>query len=140
VISRTLATAAALLALAAAPAAAAFTPGSDGAGDPFFPQGGNGGYEVSHYSLKLDYEPQNEQLAGDAAISARATQDLSRFNLDLVGFKVSSVTVNGTAASFSRKGQELAPPQSRLQRPCGLRRPRELRARPRQVQGRLDSH
>jgi aminopeptidase N len=124
VISRTLATAAALLALAAAPAAAAFTPGSDGAGDPFFPQGGNGGYEVSHYSLKLDYEPQNEQLAGDAAISARATQDLSRFNLDLVGFKVSSVTVNGTAASFSRKGQELTITPS-----AGLRRNRDFSVR-----------
>jgi aminopeptidase N len=124
VISRTLATAAALLALAAAPAAAAFTPGSDGAGDPFFPQGGNGGYEVSHYSLKLDYEPQNEQLAGDAAISARATQDLSRFNLDLVGFKVSSVTVNGTAASFSRKGQELTITPS-----AGLRRNRDFTVR-----------
>ncbi len=123
-ISRTLATAAALLALAATPAAAAFTPGSDGAGVPFFPQGGIGGYEVSHYSLKLDYEPQNEQLAGDAAISARATQDLSRFNLDLVGFKVSSVTVNGNAAAFSRKGQELTITPS-----AGLRRNRDFTVR-----------
>ena len=96
-----------LFAVSAAPAAADFTPGAAGAGDPFFPQGGNGGYEVRHYSLKLDYAPQNEQLAGNVTISARATQDLSSFNLDLGGFKVDSVTVNGSAASFTRKGQEL---------------------------------
>ena len=43
---------------------------------------------MTHYSLKLDYEPQNEQLDGDVTITARATQDLSSFNLDLRGFKV----------------------------------------------------
>jgi aminopeptidase N len=124
VISRALCIAAALLAVTAAPAAAAFTPGSAGAGDPFFPQAGNGGYEVRHYSLKLDYEPQNEQLAGDVTINARATQDLSRFNLDLRGFKVSSVKVNGSAASFTRKGQELTITPS-----AGLRRGRDFSVR-----------
>jgi hypothetical protein len=65
-----------LLVLLAAPAQADFTPGAAGAGDPFFPNAGNGGYDVQHYSLKLDYGPQNEQLDGDVTISARATQDL----------------------------------------------------------------
>jgi aminopeptidase N len=124
VIFRALSSAAVLLAISAAPAAAAFTPGAAGAGDPFFPQGGNGGYEVRHYSLKLDYEPQNDQLDGRADISARATQDLSSFNLDLVGFKVESVTVNGSAASFSRKGQELTITPS-----AGLRRNRDFSVR-----------
>jgi aminopeptidase N len=124
VISRALGLTAAVLAISAAPAAADFTPGAAGAGDPFFPQGGNGGYEVRHYSLKLDYEPQNEQLDGRAEITARATQDLSSFNLDLVGFKVESVTVNGNAASFSRKGQELTITPS-----AGLRRNRDFSVR-----------
>jgi aminopeptidase N len=124
VISRALSTAAAFLAVSAAPAAAAFTPGSDGAGDPFFPQAGNGGYDVRNYSLKLDYEPQNEQLDGDATITASATQDLSSFNLDLRGFKVDSVTVNGSAASFARKGQELTVTPA-----AGLRRNREFAVR-----------
>jgi aminopeptidase N len=124
VISRALATAAALLAVSAAPAAAAFTPGSAGAGDPFFPQAGNGGYEVRHYSLKLDYEPQNEQLDGDATITARATQDLSSFNLDLRDLKVASVTVNGAAANFTRKGQELT-----ISPAAGLRKGREFTTR-----------
>jgi aminopeptidase N len=121
---RSLCAALVLLAVAAAPAAAEFTPGADGAGDPFYPNAGNGGYDVRHYSLKLDYEPQNEQLAGDVSISARATQDLSSFNLDLRGYKVQSVTVNGSAASFSRKGQELTITPS-----AGLRRNRDFNVR-----------
>jgi aminopeptidase N len=124
VISRALSTAAAFLAVSAAPAAAAFTPGSDGAGDPFFPQAGNGGYDVRNYSLKLDYEPQNEELDGDVTITASATQDLSSFNLDLVGFKVGSVTVNGSVASFARKGQELTVTPS-----AGIRRNRDFTVR-----------
>ena len=87
--------------------AAAFTPGSTGAGDPFFPFAGNGGYEVRHYSLRLDYEPQNNSLDARAVLSARTTQDLSRFDLDLRGLHVSQVTVDGDAAAFRREGQEL---------------------------------
>jgi len=46
----------ALSAVVLAPAAlgASFTPGSDGLGDPMFPLAGNGGYDVSNYSLTLD--------------------------------------------------------------------------------------
>ena len=88
-------------------ALAAFTPGSAGAGDPFFPLAGNGGYDVTHYSLGLDYAPAGNQLVGTAVITATATQDLSRFDLDLRGFAITQLLVNGTAASFSRDGQEL---------------------------------
>ena len=123
-IRRSLSAAAVLLAVSAAPAAAAFTPGAAGVGDPFYPQGGNGGYDVRTYSLKLAYEPQNEQLDGDVTITARATQDLSRFNLDLRDLKVESVRVNGAAASFTRKGQELM-----ITPASGLRRGREFTTR-----------
>jgi aminopeptidase N len=123
-IRRSLSAAAVLLALSAAPATAAFTPGASGAGDPFYPQAGNGGYDVRHYSLKLDYEPQNEQLDGDVTITARATQDLSSFNLDLRDLKVDGITVNGAAASFTRKGQELT-----ITPPAGLRKGREFTTR-----------
>jgi aminopeptidase N len=121
---RSLAAAAVLLAVSAAPAAAAFTPGAAGAGDPFYPQAGNGGYDVRSYSLKLGYEPQNEQLDGDVTIVARATQDLSRFNLDLRGLKVSSVTVNGARATFTRKDQELTVTPA-----SGLRKGRDFTTR-----------
>jgi hypothetical protein len=68
---------------------------------------GNGGYDVRHYSLQLGYEPQNNALDARAVISARATQDLSRFDLDLRGLHVGQVTVGGDPAAFERDGQEL---------------------------------
>jgi aminopeptidase N len=105
---RRLALCGALLALAhAAPAHAAFTPGDPGLGDPFFPLAGNGGYDVGHYGLTLSYDPATRLLDGRAVISATATQDLSRFDLDLRGFAISALTVDGRPATFSRAGQEL---------------------------------
>lgn len=74
---------------------------------PSFPLAGNGGYEVRHYSLRLDYEPRNNALDARAVISARAMQDLSRFDLDLRGLHVGQVTVDGDRAVFKRQGQEL---------------------------------
>ena len=53
-------------------AADGFVPGSPGLGDPFFPNAGNGGYDVSHYSLTLAYEPSSNRLSGTAAITATA--------------------------------------------------------------------
>jgi len=84
-----------------------FSPGSAGLGDPLYPQGGNGGYDVQHYGLTLDYEPSTNFLQAQARISALATQGLSRFNLDLRGFSIASLRVDGRAASFTRSGQEL---------------------------------
>ena len=88
-------------------AGAAFGPGSSGLGDPFFPLAGNGGYDVSHYGLDLSYEPSTNDLVGTATITATATQDLSRFDLDLRGFSISRLEVDGRAATFTRDGQEL---------------------------------
>jgi aminopeptidase N len=99
--------AAALMVCAPAAGAATFTPGAPGAGDPFFPLAGNGGYDVRNYSLRLDFEPRNNALSARAVITARATQNLSRFDLDLRGLHVGGVTVDGTQASFRRDGQEL---------------------------------
>jgi aminopeptidase N len=113
-----------LLAVVASPASADFTPGAAGGGDPFYPQAGNGGYDVQSYSAKLDYKPQNEQLDGDVTIDARATQDLSSFNLDLRDLRISTVTVNGADASFTRKGQEVTVTPA-----AGLRRNRDFTAR-----------
>ncbi|AZQ39669.1 M1 family peptidase [Streptomyces cyaneochromogenes] len=92
----------ALLAAAAPP-----SPGSPGAGDPYFPLAGNGGYHVGHYDLTLRYDPAGRHLDGKAVLYARATQKLSRFNLDLNGLKVTGLTVGRDKAGFSRDGQEL---------------------------------
>jgi aminopeptidase N len=105
--SRFLALAGALAAsLVVAAPAAAYSPGAPGAGDPYYPFAGNGGYDVSHYDLELDYQPGDPDfLRGEAEITARATQSLSRFNLDLrPWFDVSRLEVNGSHATFTREG------------------------------------
>ncbi|MFF8845728.1 M1 family metallopeptidase [Streptomyces sp. NPDC015127] len=82
-------------------------PGAAGVRDPYFPRLGNGGYDVQHYGLALDYDPATGRLAGTAEITARATQDLSAFHLDLRGLTVESATVDGRRAAANRAGDEL---------------------------------
>ncbi|MFC6878252.1 MULTISPECIES: M1 family metallopeptidase [Actinomadura] len=110
--------AAASAAPAPAPKPARGVPGAPGAGDRYFANAGNGGYDVAHYDIALTYKPLTAPTPGrnagrdaviDAAvtITARATQRLSRFDLDFRGPRVSSVLVNGRRAAFRREGQEL---------------------------------
>jgi hypothetical protein len=96
-----------LLLATAAPAQAAPHPGAAGIGDPYFPKDGNGGYDVSHYDLNIAYTPKSRVLRGVATITAKATQDLSAFNLDLDGLTVRSVKVGGRAAKWRLEGGEL---------------------------------
>ncbi|MEV6836678.1 M1 family metallopeptidase [Streptomyces sp. NPDC051133] len=93
--------------IGAAGPAAAGTTGTAGAGDPYFPLSGNGGYHVRHYGLTLRYDTASRRLDGTAVLTARATQRLTRFDLDLSGLKVTGVTVDRAAAAFRRDGQEL---------------------------------
>ncbi|MEU2282476.1 M1 family metallopeptidase [Streptomyces sp. NPDC013178] len=88
--------------LTALPASAA----SGGAGDPYYPEDGNSGYDVSEYDVHVNYDPAHpRQLQGDTTVRAVATEDLDRLHLDLEGFSVTSVTVDGTPArSVSREG------------------------------------
>ena len=81
--------------------------GSPSGGDPYFPAAGNGGYDVKHYDLALDYTPATRALKGKAVIVATATSTLSSFNLDLRGLSVSSVTVNFRPAPFTNAQGEL---------------------------------
>lgn len=81
--------------------------GASGLGDPYFPKAGNGGYDVAHYALRLSYDPDARHLSGTASVTARATQDLSAFDLDLKGLDVEEVTVEGERARWERDGQEL---------------------------------
>ncbi|MCH0541677.1 M1 family metallopeptidase [Streptomyces sp. MUM 203J] len=94
---------AASLMLAIPASAAGFEPGAPGIGDPYYPAGGNGGYDVSHYDLRLRYQPATDRLEGTATLLATPTQNLSRFNLDM-GLKVSEVRVNGRKAGFRTTG------------------------------------
>ncbi|RKR91162.1 peptidase M1-like protein [Micromonospora pisi] len=97
-----------ILTVTGAPASATWSrTGAPGVGDGYFPLAGNGGYDVRHYGLEIRYQPATRAFSGVATISARATERLSRFNLDLRGFDVRSVTVDGHSARYDRDGQEL---------------------------------
>ncbi|NDZ81092.1 M1 family metallopeptidase [Streptomyces sp. SID10853] len=100
---------AALLLLAACGGGVHGKPGGDRLHDPdpYFPRLGNGGYDVSHYSLTLAYDPDSGRLTGTADITARATQDLSAFSLDFTGMTVRGATVDGRYAPVNRAGSEL---------------------------------
>ncbi|MET7877105.1 M1 family metallopeptidase [Micromonospora sp. DT68] len=94
-----------------------FRPGAADAGDPYVPGRGNGGYDVTHYGLGVRYDPTTDRLTGRAAITATATQDLSRFNLDLAGLDVGAVTVDQARAEHRRDASELVvTPRDRLPR------------------------
>ena len=98
--------------LVSAPAAAhphGGTPGDPGLGDELFPDLGNGGYDVLHYDVGLRYATADpaQPVTGTVTIAARATQSLSRFNLDFAGDSVGDVRVNGSRARFAHEGEEL---------------------------------
>ncbi|MEU1429429.1 M1 family metallopeptidase [Nocardia sp. NPDC005746] len=79
--------------------------GAPGAGDPYYPLDGNGGYDVGHYDVTIAYDPPTHQLTGDTRVDAVATQALRVFNLDYSGPAVSKVTVNNLPAWFDRNGE-----------------------------------
>ncbi|WP_436533773.1 M1 family metallopeptidase [Actinoplanes sp. HUAS TT8] len=84
-------------------AQAAPAPGAPGIGDSYYPDYGNGGYDVSHYDIRLRYTPATDRLTGTTTILATATQDLNRLDLDFI-LDVSSIQVNNRPATFARQG------------------------------------
>jgi len=82
-------------------------PGTATAGDQYFPDDGNGGYDALGYQVEVSYDPPTGKLGGDTTVTAKATQDLSRFDLDLRGLDVASVTVDGQPAKFGREKNKL---------------------------------
>jgi aminopeptidase N len=84
-----------------------YLPGTDGIGDPFYPQLGNGGYDALHYTLDLSIDPVENTLAGDCIMEAQATQPLKTFNLDFTGLSIDRVTVNDKKAKYRREEGKL---------------------------------
>lgn len=84
-------------------------PGAAGIGDRLYPTLGNGGYNALHYNLNLRYATKkpSQGIDGTLTMRARATQALSRFDLDFSGAGVGSIRVNGRAARFKRVGEDL---------------------------------
>jgi len=75
--------------------------------DPYLPAHGNGGYRVEHYDLAIDYKLAANRLSGRAEVTAVAVAPLSRFSLDLAGYRVARVRVDGRAAKFTRSAGKL---------------------------------
>ncbi|WP_030346654.1 M1 family metallopeptidase [Streptomyces sp. NRRL S-1022] len=88
-------------------ASSAPTPGAPGIGDPYFPRLGNGGFDARHYDLDVAYTPDTGRLDGRTTLRARATQQLSSFDLDLQQLEVTGVRVDGRPARFTRDGDEI---------------------------------
>ncbi|WP_249044441.1 M1 family metallopeptidase [Crossiella equi] len=90
------------VALLAWPASAGInSTGAPGAGDGYYPNDGNGGYDVSHYDIRLKYQPATDTLGGTTTLVATPTQDLTKFNLDFA-LPVKAVRVNGAKAAFTQ--------------------------------------
>jgi len=82
-------------------------PGDSGIGDSYYPTLGNGGYDVTHYTIDLDADLETGEIIGSVIIAAEATQALSAFNLDFSGYAIDTLTVDGDEADFTRDGREL---------------------------------
>ena len=84
-----------------------FTAGAPGVGDRYYPLAGNGGYDVRHYDITGTYDPASDVWSATTVISAKATQNLSRFDLDFDGMTIRRLEVNGSRATWVRDGAEL---------------------------------
>jgi aminopeptidase N len=78
--------------------------GTRGVGDAYFPDAGNGGYDVEHYKLELRYDPATDRLDGHAVLDAVSTQQLIAFDLDLGPLDIATLEVDGEAAAWKRQG------------------------------------
>ena len=81
--------------------------GAAGVDDPYYPDLGNGGYDVARYLLRLRWDPETSILDATATIALTPEIRLDRFNLDLLGFEVERIRVDGADAAFVRSGREL---------------------------------
>jgi aminopeptidase N len=81
--------------------------GAPGLGDSLYPGFGNSGYDTQHYTLEMAVDPETDEITATTTIEALATDDLTSFNLDFIGFDISGITINGDDADFDRDGQEL---------------------------------
>lgn len=68
------------------------------AGDPYTPTSGNRGYHVVRYELDLDYAIDRNGLSSTARLTVVATEELTRFSLDLAALRVTRAQVDGVDA------------------------------------------
>lgn len=81
--------------------------GAEGIGDPYYPNMGNGGYDVQSYDMTLDVDMENQQLSGTVVISAITTQALGQFNFDFAELNITTLLVNDEPAEYQQLDNEL---------------------------------
>jgi aminopeptidase N len=77
--------------------------GLPGLGDPYYPDAGNSGYDALRYAIAISWDPAAERLTGHTVVTARATQPLRSFYLDLA-LTAEQVSVDGQPAAFEKLG------------------------------------
>lgn len=75
--------------------------GAAGIGDAYWPRDGNGGIDVRHYDVAIDYRPATGRLVGRTTLTLRARTALRSFHLDLL-LDARSVRVDGVPADFGK--------------------------------------
>ncbi|HEY5846219.1 MAG TPA: M1 family metallopeptidase [Microlunatus sp.] len=83
--------------------AAAADEGGAGVGDPYFPDYGSSGYDAISYEIAVDWDPEAASLTGRTKITARASQPLRSFYVDLA-LDANSAQVNGSPATSTKEG------------------------------------
>jgi aminopeptidase N len=82
--------------------------GAPGIGDPYFPNLGNGGFDVEHYLIETTVDPETGEITdGATTITATATADMAGFYLDFRSLEVREVTVDGATAVHEADGADL---------------------------------
>ena len=82
--------------------------GGESVGDPYFPNLGNTGYDVSSYDLDLRIDTEGaDQLVGVATISFIATEDVDQISFDLRGLDVSDARLGDDAVETEQVGDKL---------------------------------
>ena len=93
--------------IAASPAGGDLEPRRLGIGDDYYPDLGNPGYDVEHYTLDLDFDPVEDHLSATATITAIATARLDTFNLDFDRLTIDALRVDGDPAEFVASAEEV---------------------------------
>jgi aminopeptidase N len=89
-------------------AGSAATETADGLGDVLYPDAGNPGLDVQHYAVALQYDPEDDVVAGRVELDVLLTANREAITLDVgPDLTVDAVTVGGAAVEFSVAVPEL---------------------------------
>lgn len=82
--------------------------GGESLSDPYYPEVGNTGYDVTSYDLELVIDVAGvDTLDGVATIELVTDVPLDRFSLDLVGLTVESASIDGTTVQHEQTEEKL---------------------------------